>query len=90
MFWLHLLVVARRCVMLVDEDAQILVLGDHLAFRQDIWDTREATEEARMKVSFDRMKVEILEFYRADRARDIYHSVEVQDLTPGMFGTDCP
>ena len=59
----------------------------HLCFSYDVWETRETTEEARIAMSVDRMEMDLKDFYRMDRKRGVKHSVEVQSVTPGMFGT---
>ena len=59
----------------------------HMCFSCDVWETRETTEEARIRMSVYRMEHDLKTFYRREKRRGVNHSVEVQHITPGMFGT---
>ena len=81
--------------VLAIDDLHTLALGAYaffcsflilLCFKADVWETGEATEEARIARSVDRMKPELAEYYRGLRSQG-HRPTEIQELSPSMFGT---
>ena len=81
--------------VLAIDDLHTLALGAYaffcsflilLCFKADVWETGEATEEARIARSVDRMKSELADYYRGLR-RQGHRPTEIQELSPSMFGT---
>ena len=92
--WSEELGVTHDRVLAID-DLHTLALGVYaffcsflilLCFKADVWETREATEEARIARSVDRMKPELADCHRGLR-RQGHRPTEIQELCPSMFGT---
>ena len=58
----------------------------HLFFAADAWETRESSEECRISASLDRIRNELTQHYREQRAMNV-NVTEITELSASTFGT---